>query len=217
MTAVPNPHPLLEVLAAERCSAILRTPHAAAVAPAMEAAVRGGFRVVEFTLNTPGALDHIAAFAARDDLVVGAGTVLSTDDAERALAAGARFLVSPVADADVIRLCVERDVLVIPGVYTPAEMMTAWRLGAHLLKLFPGPVGGPAFLRSCLGPMPFLRIFPTSGVELDNVGDYLAAGAFGVGFVGCLFRPADLAAGNYDAIEERARQMLAAVAATPRS
>ena len=204
---------VLAQFAAERCSAILRTKAAPAVAPAMQAAVDGGFRIVEFTLNTPGALDHIADFAGREDLTVGAGTVLDTDQAAAAVAAGARFVVSPVADDEVIAWCRERDILCVPGTYTPAEMLRAHRAGAQVVKLFPGPVEGPAFVRACLGPLPFLRIFPTSGVTLDNAADFLAAGAFGVGFVNCLFEPGDLAAGRFDAVRERARAMVAAVRA----
>ncbi len=208
---VSNHHPLIEVFAKERCSAILRTPHANAVAPAMQAAVDGGFRIVEFTLNTPGALQHIRAFSRHDGLVVGAGTVLSTLDAEQAVAAGARFIVSPVADPEVIRWCVEREVLVVPGCFTPLEMLTAHRHGAHVIKLFPGPAEGPGYLRACRGPLPFLRIFPTSGVTEDNVELWLAAGAFGVGWVNCLFVEDDLVAGRFDVIRARAQRMVGKV------
>jgi Entner-Doudoroff aldolase len=207
------PHPLLDTFARERCSAILRTPHADAVGPAMDAAIDGGFRIVEFTLNTPDALRHVAACANRDGLLVGAGTVLSVDDARAATDAGARFLVSPVADPDVIAWCVEHEVLCIPGCYTPTEMLAAHRMGAHVIKLFPGPVDGPAYLKVCRGPLPFLRIFPTSGVTEDNADAFLAAGAFGVGFVNCLFSPDDLAAGRFDAVRARAGRMVAKVRA----
>lgn len=210
MTGEPA-HPLLETFAQQGCSAILRTPHAAAVGPAMEAAIDGGFRIVEFTRNTPGALDHVRSFSKRSDLVVGAGTILSAAEAREAVDAGARFIVSPVADEDVIRFCVDEGVLCIPGCFTPTEMLRAHRLGAHVIKLFPGPPDGPAFVRVCRGPLPFLRIFPTSGVTLENAAAYLDAGAFGVGFVNCLFEPADLEAGRFDAIRERAAQMVAAV------
>ncbi len=203
-------HPLLETFAAERCSAILRTPHADAVAPAMQAAVDAGFRIVEFTLTCPDALRHVADFAATDGLTVGAGTVLTVADARRALDAGARFLVSPVADDEVIRYAVDAGALMVPGVFTPNEMLRAWRAGAQVLKLFPGPPDGPAFLRACRGPMPFLRVFPTSGVTLANVKDYFAAGAFGVGWVNDLFAADDLAAGRFEAVRERAARMLAA-------
>ena len=201
----------LDIFARERCSAILRTPHADAVAPAMQAAVDGGFRAVEFTLNTPNAYDHIAAFAAKPDLLVGAGTVLTVDDAEAAHRAGASFLVSPVVDERVIRYATAHDLVVIPGCYTPTEMLTAHRTGAQIVKLFPGPTDGPGYVRACMGPLPFLKIFPTAGVTADNVVAHLEAGAFGVGFVGTLFDPGDMAAGRFDAIRERAAQMIDAV------
>lgn len=209
----PRDHPLLATFAEHRCSAILRTPHAEAVGPAMDAAIEGGFRIVEFTLNTPGALDHVRRCAAEKDLCVGAGTVLSVADAEQALEAGAQFLVSPVADRELLEYCREHALCVIPGVLTPNEMLAAHHLGAPLLKLFPGPADGPAYLRTIRGPLPFLRVFPTSGVTLDNVADWFAAGAFGVGFVNCLFENDDLANGRFGAIRERAEQMVGAVRA----
>ena len=199
---------MLQIFARERCSAILRTRQEEAVRPAMEAAVEGGFRIVEFTLNTPKALEHIAAFARNRDLLVGAGTVLSVEDAERSVQAGARFIVAPVNDPAVVTWCKMHDVFCVPGTYTPTEMLLAHRTGADLVKLFPAPVDGPAYVRTCLGPMPFLRIFPTSGVTEDNVHDYLQAGAFGVGFVAHLFQPEDLAEGMYGRILVRARRLV---------
>jgi len=201
----------LGIIAEHRCSAILRTPLAEAVEPAMRAAVDRGFRVIEFTLNTPGALEQIAAFAADPGLLVGAGTVLDLEQAQAAVDAGARFLVSPVADPALIRWCAERDLVCVPGTYTPAEMLAAHRAGAPVVKLFPGPPDGPTWVRVCRGPLPFLRIFPTSGVTEENAADYLAAGAFGVGFVNVLFEPEDLAAGRFDRIRARATRMVATV------
>ncbi|MHC4078582.1 MAG: bifunctional 4-hydroxy-2-oxoglutarate aldolase/2-dehydro-3-deoxy-phosphogluconate aldolase [Planctomycetota bacterium] len=198
----------LDFLAQERCSAILRTNHAEAVVPAMQAAVGGGFRVVEFTLTTPGALAAVAKFRENPDLLVGAGTVLTKEQAADAVAAGAQFLVSPVVDPKVISWAVENQVLIIPGTFTPTEMRAAHDAGAQIVKLFPGPADGPDYVRACLGPMPFLRIFPTSGVTEDNVQDYLRAGAFGVGFVGCLFHTEDMAHGNYLGVRERAQRMV---------
>ncbi|MBI5851142.1 MAG: bifunctional 4-hydroxy-2-oxoglutarate aldolase/2-dehydro-3-deoxy-phosphogluconate aldolase [Planctomycetes bacterium] len=212
-----HPHPLIDTFARERCSAILRTPHARAVGPAMQAAIDGGFRIVEFTLTSPGALDEIARFARQKDLVVGAGTVLTTLDAERSIDAGARFIVSPVADPEVIRWCVEREILVIPGCFTPTEMLMAHRLGAPIVKLFPGPAEGPAYVRSCRLPLPFLRIFPTAGVTEDNVAAWLAAGSFGVGWVGALFLDEDLATGRFDAVRARAQRMIEKTRATVRA
>lgn len=206
-----TPDAFVQLLGERKASAILRTSIEEAAGPAMDAAVRGGFRIVEFTLTTPGALARIEEFASRSELVVGAGTVLTIDDARSAVERGARFLVSPVVDPDVIRVAAELGVAMIPGTHTPTEMLLAHRLGAPLQKLFPAPGLGPDYVRACLGPLPFLRIVPTSGVGADNAAAYLEAGSHAVGFVGPLFKPADLAAGRYERIEERARTLLGSV------
>lgn len=203
----------LAELARQRATAILRTDSKAKAKAAMEAAVRGGFRHLEFTLTTPGALELVAEFAELPDLVVGAGTVLTVEDARAAVRAGARFLVSPVMDEEVVRAAVDLGAVAIPGCHTPSEMLRAHRAGAALQKLFPAPAGGPDYVRSVLAPMPFLRILPTNGVTPDNAAQYLAAGAVAVGFVTSLFPAEDLAAGRFDRIEERARASLAAVRA----
>ncbi|MCA8976090.1 MAG: bifunctional 4-hydroxy-2-oxoglutarate aldolase/2-dehydro-3-deoxy-phosphogluconate aldolase [Planctomycetes bacterium] len=200
---------VLAALAEQRCSAILRTDDAEAVRPALEAAIAGGFRIVEVTMTTPGCLDHVRELATRSDLIVGTGTVLCVDDAKAAMAAGARFIVSPVTDPQVISFCRQHDLVSIPGTQTPTEMMHAHRAGADIVKLFPGPANGADYLRAIRGPLPFLRVFPTSGVSEDNVGDWLAAGAFGVGFVGTLFVPDDLHARRFDVIQARAARMVA--------
>jgi 2-dehydro-3-deoxyphosphogluconate aldolase/(4S)-4-hydroxy-2-oxoglutarate aldolase len=143
--------------------------------------------------------------------VVGAGTVLSVGDAEEAVDAGARFLVSPVVDAAVIRRAAELGVASLPGAHTPTELLAAHQAGAPLLKLFPAPAGGPAWLRSVLAPLPFLRVVPTNGVDLDNAAEWLAAGAWALGFVASLFAPEDLREHRWDRIEERAARILSQV------
>jgi 2-dehydro-3-deoxyphosphogluconate aldolase/(4S)-4-hydroxy-2-oxoglutarate aldolase len=170
----------------------------------MEAAVAGGFRMVEFTLTTPGALELIGEFSRREGLLVGAGTVLSPVQAHEAVAAGARFLVSPITDRDVIAAAAALDVPVIPGAYTPTEMETAHRLGADFVKVFPMPAGDVGFIEAIRGPLPHLRLFPTAGVTADNFIAFLEAGCAGVGFVRSLFDPNDLGARNFAAIRDRA-------------
>lgn len=182
----------------------------------MDAAIDGGFRVVEVTLTTPDAVAAIAHYARNPDLLVGAGTVLDPTAAQQALDAGARFLVSPITDPHLIGWCAERDVLVLPGAFTPTEMWRATHAGAQVVKLFPAPPGGPEYVRACLGPFPDLRLFPTAGVTADNAGAFLAAGAFGVGFVGTLFVADDLANRRFGAVQQRAAQMVAAVHEAPR-
>lgn len=204
-------------LGSVRASAILRTSIAEAAAPAMSAAERAGFRIVEFTLTTPNALDRIAEFSTHEDLVVGAGTVLTVAEARSAVAAGARFLVSPVVDEAVIETARSLDIAAIPGCQTPTELLRAHRAGAPLQKLFPAPGGGPDYLKACLGPLPFLKVVPTSGVDAGNVRDWLEAGAWAVGFVNVLFEPEDLAAGRFDAVERRGRRLLEKVSAATRT
>jgi Entner-Doudoroff aldolase len=206
-----NPAEFVAALGEARASAILRTSRTPDARAAMDAAVRGGFTICEFTLTVPGALHLIREFAARRGLVVGAGTVLTVEEARAAVAAGASFLVSPVVDESVIEEAARLGVAIIPGCSTPTEMLRAHRAGAPLQKLFPAPGTGPAWVAQALGALPFLRIVPTSGVTLENAPAYLRAGAFAVGFVNSLFDPEDIRAGRFDAIEARASAMLAAL------
>jgi Entner-Doudoroff aldolase len=201
----------LHSLREARAVAILRANDHAIAREALAAAVRGGFRVLEVTLSTPGAIEIIADLARDDHLMVGAGTVLTAEQARAAVRAGARFLVSPVIDAEVVIEATRLGIVMIPGCATPSELWAAHRAGAPLQKLFPAPAGGPTWLRSVLAPMPFLRVIPTNGVEVDNAAEWLAAGAFAVGCVRSLFAPEDLAARNWDSVERRARALLAAV------
>ncbi len=207
-----RPDEFLRFFETRRASAILRTPIADAAKPAMEAALRGGFEVIEFTLTTPGAFELIAEFSRRPGIVVGAGTVLTTAEATQAVEAGARFIVSPVVDEAVIDAAKALGVAAMPGTHTPTEMLRAHRAGAQLQKLFPAPGIGAAYVKACMGPMPFLRIVPTSGVDAANAAAYFAAGAFAVGFVAPLFDADEISAGRFDLIEQRARTLLEAVA-----
>lgn len=195
-----------------RVSAIIRTQDQQLARDAMQAAVDGGFRTVEFTLTTPGALELVSEFAKKPDLLVGAGTVLSTHAARDAVSAGARFVVSPVTDAIVIAEATLLNAVSIPGAYTPTEMETAHRAGADFIKVFPAPAGGVDFIRAIRGPLPHLRLFPTAGVDADNVADYLRAGCAGCGFVRTLFVPEDMTARNFTAIRQRAEQIIHRVA-----
>ncbi|MBC8072812.1 MAG: bifunctional 4-hydroxy-2-oxoglutarate aldolase/2-dehydro-3-deoxy-phosphogluconate aldolase [Deltaproteobacteria bacterium] len=214
-----TPDEFVSALGRHRTTAIIRTRDAALAASAMEAAVRGGVRIVEFTLTTPGALELITEFARRDHapvdgitrLVVGAGTVLTVAELEQAVLAGARFIVSPVLDLDIIHAANAAGVAVLPGVHTPTEMLTAHRAGAPLVKLFPAPAGGPAWLRAVLAPLPMLKVVPTQGVDLDNIVPWLDAGAWAVGLVRDIFREEWLVARDFASIEARVAAIRAAV------
>lgn len=207
-----TPNDFVRHLGQVRASAILRTDDADAAHQAMEAAIRGGFKICEFTLTVPRVHELIADLSKRHpDVVFGAGTVLTVEEAETSVAAGAKFLVSPVTDEAVIEAASRLGVAAMPGTHTPTEMLRAHRAGAGLQKLFPAPGIGPDFVKACLGPMPFLNIVPTHGVTEANAADWLSAGAHAIGFVAPLFDPQLVAAGDFEGIEARARRLLAAL------
>ena len=196
---------ILTEIEVRKISAIIRTDDKKLAADAMNAAVEGGFRIVEFTLTTPGAFQLITEFRKKDDdLLVGAGTVMSVGQANDAVNAGAQFIVSPVCNPEIISYAVEIDVVSIPGTYTATEMDTAHQLGADMVKLFPAPADIPGYLSAILGPMPYLKIFPTNGVDIDNMLSVLSAGAAGVGFVKTLFNPTDMEMNDFTEIKKRA-------------
>jgi len=199
---------ILEEIGRHRVSATIRSHNAALASSAMKAAVEGGFRMVEFTLTTPEALRLIGEFAADARLLVGAGTVLTPQMARDAVRAGARFLVSPVTDPAVIQEAGKLEVPCIPGTFTPSEMLAAHNHGADLIKIFPAPADLPRFVSQIRGPLPFLKLFPTAGVDEENFIELLREGVFAVAFVSSLFRPEELAAGNFRAVRDRAEGIL---------
>jgi 2-dehydro-3-deoxyphosphogluconate aldolase/(4S)-4-hydroxy-2-oxoglutarate aldolase len=174
----------------------------------MQAAVDGGFRIVEFTLTTPGALNLITQFKKNNDLIVGAGTVMSSSIARDAVSAGAQFLVSPVCNLKVIQEAKKLDVVSIPGTFTSTEMETAYNAGADFVKLFPAPGNIAEYVRFILGPLPYLKVFPTSGVNLNNMLDILEAGAAGLGFVNSLFNEDMILKKNYFSIRKQAEAII---------
>ena len=200
-------------LLTRKISAIVRTDDQSVAEQAMAAAVEGGFSVIEFTLNTPGALELITQFRSMDEsLLVGAGTVMTPQAAKEAVNAGAQFVVSPVCDPAVIKEAGDMGVVSIPGTQTPTEMQHAHETGADFVKLFPAPPNVAEYIRYVLGPQPHLKIFPTSGVNLDNMVAVLEAGAAGVGFVGPLFDLQSMRNRNFDDIRERAEKIVALLA-----
>jgi 2-dehydro-3-deoxyphosphogluconate aldolase/(4S)-4-hydroxy-2-oxoglutarate aldolase len=203
-----TPESFLTHLARARAVGILRCDDRKTAAQALDAAISGGFSTLEVTLTVPEALAIVRDYRQRPGLVVGVGTVLHPEEVTAAVEAGAQFVVSPVFDPEVVRAAVAHRVAVMPGCATPTEMLAAHRAGAPLVKLFPAPGNGPAFVRACLAPLPFLRIIPTNGVDAGNAPEWLAAGAFALGFTTPLFDPAELAAGRFDLIRERAQTIL---------
>jgi 2-dehydro-3-deoxyphosphogluconate aldolase/(4S)-4-hydroxy-2-oxoglutarate aldolase len=182
----------------------VRLGDSSGAADACRAAARGGLTLLEITLTTPGALGLIHELADDDGLVVGAGTVLTVDDARAVADAGGRFAMSPVFHPDVVDEAHRLDLLAVPGAGSATEILAAHRKGARLVKVFPaGPLGGPDFLRKVRGPLPDIPLVPTSGPTRETIGDYVAAGAVAVG-VGSEVLPEGF---SVEAVEEAARDM----------
>ena len=203
---------LSEILA-QRLIGIIRMKryhHAVEIA---ESLARGGLTVLEYTMSGEGAIDCVAEVRATlgERVCVGAGTVLDAAAAEAAIAAGARFLVTPAVVPDVIEVGRRRNVPVICGALTPTEVLAATRAGADLVKIFPARLGGPAYIRDLLGPFPQMKFVATGGVSAENARAYLDAGAVAVAVGGNLVSEQAVNEGRWAAIEANARDCVEAV------
>jgi 2-dehydro-3-deoxyphosphogluconate aldolase/(4S)-4-hydroxy-2-oxoglutarate aldolase len=207
-------HQIVQEIEAAGVVAVVRLPDARVVRDVTDALSAGGVRVIEITMTVPRAAELIEELVATvpSDVLVGAGTVLTPDAADRVIAAGAAFVVSPVFERQVMDVCQRHDVAVVPGCLTPTEIHAAWSAGADLVKVFPATSLGPSFIRDIRGPMPLLRLLPTGGVTRENAGDWIRAGAVAVGVGTALVDPKLVAAGDLAAIRERAQQFVQAVA-----
>jgi 2-dehydro-3-deoxyphosphogluconate aldolase / (4S)-4-hydroxy-2-oxoglutarate aldolase len=202
---------VIERIKSERAVAVIRTDSVERALAAANAAIDGGFRVIEITFSFPEASNAIAKLAENNDLLVGAGTILNRGQVHEAVAAGARFLVSPCVLPEVIDAARELKVAIIPGAFTPTEIYTAYSLGADIVKIFPAVKFGPEYLKAVRGPLPQIPIMPTSGVDASNVADWFRAGAVAVGAVSTVFDPALIQQGDWDRLTKRAREFMEAV------
>ena len=194
--------------------AVIRSDDSAGLVQAAEALIKGGIRVLEFTLNTPDALTLISETRQifRDEILVGAGTVLTGEDARNAVDVGAQFIVMPGLDEAIVRTAKELETAVIPGAFTPTEVLKAWQWGADMVKIFPASLGGPAYLRALLAPLSDLRLVPTGGVSATNAGEYIRSGAAAVAVGGNMVSGEVVRSGDFHRLEDAARQLLAVVA-----
>jgi 2-dehydro-3-deoxyphosphogluconate aldolase / (4S)-4-hydroxy-2-oxoglutarate aldolase len=200
-----------EAIASSGVVAIARGVDAAKVSAIGLALLRGGVSAFELTLNEPedAALDAIREVAMRfaaSDLLLGAGTVLSVASAQRAVDAGARFIVSPHTDPELIAWATKQAMPIFPGAFTTTEILAAWQAGATAVKLFPASVAGPAGVREIRGPLPNIPLIPTGGVSAETAGGFIQAGAVAVGVGGWL-----IGNGKPQGVRQRAAAIVAAV------
>jgi 2-dehydro-3-deoxyphosphogluconate aldolase / (4S)-4-hydroxy-2-oxoglutarate aldolase len=196
--------------------AVVRSPDSDHLVEVCATLADGGVTVVEITMTVPDALQVLARVRAAlgDRLLLGAGTILDSETARAALLAGAEYVVAPNLNLDVIRVCQRYSKLVMPGAFTPTEILTAWEAGADIVKVFPADVLGPAFFKAVRAPLPQVRLMPTGGVDLKTAADFLKAGASCLGVGGQLVEPKAVAEGNFDRIRDLARQYVAVVKQT---
>jgi 2-dehydro-3-deoxyphosphogluconate aldolase/(4S)-4-hydroxy-2-oxoglutarate aldolase len=207
---------LIRIFSEDRLVAVVRTGTPEAAELAARAMARAGVRLVEITLTIPDAYELIAALATDEEFaaqgaIVGAGTVLSGAQAEDALIAGARFLVSPALIPEMIAAGRSRDAMTMPGTMTPTEMVKAAELGADFIKVYPlATIGGPAFITNVRRALQHLPLVATGNVEFDEIPAYFKAGVVGFGIGGPLIRPDLLERNDADGVVANAKKFLAA-------
>jgi 2-dehydro-3-deoxyphosphogluconate aldolase/(4S)-4-hydroxy-2-oxoglutarate aldolase len=196
--------------------AVVRSPDSRQLVDVVRALADGGVTVVEITMTVPHALDVLTQVRQElgDRILLGAGTILDTETARAVLLAGAEYIVSPTVNLDVIALCRRYDKLVMPGAFTPTEILTAWEAGADIVKVFPADVVGPAFFKALRGPLPQVRVMPTGGVDLTTAAAFLKAGACCLGIGSQLVEPDAVAKRDFARIRDLAKQYVAIVKQT---
>jgi 2-dehydro-3-deoxyphosphogluconate aldolase/(4S)-4-hydroxy-2-oxoglutarate aldolase len=206
-------HAAMQRLVDSGAVAVMRGADADTLLKTVEALRAGGVTAVEITADNPGATGMIEAVAGSfdDEVIVGSGTVLDGGTALETIRAGAEFVVGPTVELDVVDVCNRYGTLVAPGAFTPTEALSAFEAGADFVKIFPASSGGPGHLSGIKGPLPQIPLMPTGGVDADNAGDFIRAGAAVVG-AGSALVPGDaVEAGDFEAITENARAFSTAV------
>jgi 2-dehydro-3-deoxyphosphogluconate aldolase / (4S)-4-hydroxy-2-oxoglutarate aldolase len=194
--------------------AVVRLHDLSKAVPLTEALVAGGVRAVEFTFTNPAAAEAITAAdeALGERALIGAGSVLDAETARVAILAGAAFVVTPTVSLPVTAICNRYGVATTIGAFTPTEILTAWEGGATYVKVFPANLGGPRYLRDVLAPLPQVKLIPTGGVDLENAGEFIRAGAVAVALGSNLVDPRAVAAEDWETITARAQAVTDAVA-----
>jgi len=191
---------------------ILRGFGAVAVENIVTASAQGGLCNIEITMNTKNAAELIglARDTAADSMNVGAGTICTIDDLKTALDAGAKFIVTPIVNPDVIKACKDKGVPVFPGALTPTEVYNAWQFGADIIKIFPGNRLGPTYLKDLKGPLSNIKLMPTGGVTVEKLQEYHECGADAFGVGGSLFDKDKIASADWSWIRQQTARFVQA-------
>jgi len=198
-------------MVAEGLIPVVRVSSAREAMDVADAIKEGGVSFIEITMSVQGAIDVIKELTQKykDEIIMGAGTVLDTETGRAALLAGAQFIVSPTLNLDLIQLAHRYSAVVIPGAATPTEILTAWNAGADMVKVFPaGQLGGPEYLKALRGPLPQILLVPTGGVNLQNAGAFIKAGATALGVGGELVDKQAVKEKKFNVITDNTRAFL---------
>jgi len=203
---------LIDEIKRNKIVAVIRNADEQNIVPILEALAAGGVSTVEITAETPHVEKVIekAVEEIGDKVNIGAGTVLDAETARRVIMAGATFIVSPTLNTATLELTNRYNILNIPGVFTPTEILTAYEHGAQMVKIFPADALGPNYIKNILGPLPYVQAMVTGGITLDNMNDYLAKGCVAVGIGSNLVNAKELhTEGDYQSLTETAKQYVA--------
>lgn len=197
---------LLETFTHERVVVVIRGAEASTLGAVLRALYEGGLRIFEVTVEAPGAIEAFSNVRAQmpDDALLGVGTVLDAGTAALVVAAGARFVVSPVLLKDVCDVALAHGVSCVLGAMTPSEVHAAYRSGCEVVKVFPASAVGPGFIRELRGPLGFIPLYPTGGITLENADTFLEAGAVALGVGSALVKKAWVERGDWDALRGEA-------------
>jgi 2-dehydro-3-deoxyphosphogluconate aldolase/(4S)-4-hydroxy-2-oxoglutarate aldolase len=198
--------------------AIIRLADSTKLIRVCEAIFEGGVKSIEITMTVPNAISFIKESVKKlgDHMLIGVGSVLNAETAMKAIDAGANYVVSPIFKKEIIEVAHKNDVPALPGCFTPSEIQTAFETGADIIKIFPADVLGMAFFKSILAPMPHLKLMPTGGVTLTNVGDWIKAGACAIGIGTALLDKNAIAQENYKLLTNNAKLIMANIEAAKR-
>jgi 2-dehydro-3-deoxyphosphogluconate aldolase/(4S)-4-hydroxy-2-oxoglutarate aldolase len=190
--------------------AVIRADGEAELLDTTVALNQGGVKALELTMTSPGALDVLKEVSRRltGEAILGIGSVLDAETARLAILAGAQFVVSPILNYDIITMCQRYSIPCIPGAFTPTEILNAWQAGADVVKVFPATKLGPGYLKDIKGPLPQVKLTPTGGINLENTGDFIRAGAEFVGVGGALVSKELIKSKNWTALSSLATQFI---------
>ena len=201
----------LKLLLDERIIPVVRAKSAEEAMRIVEAVKEGGINTMEITMTVPGAIEVMEKVAKKfgDDVLLGAGTVLDGETARMSILAGAKFIVGPCLNVELIKICRRYSKVVIPGAMTPTEILKAWEMGADIVKVFPaGNLGGPSYIKAVKAPLPQVLLNPTGGVNLGNAGDFIKAGASVISVGSALVDKKAVEEGKFKVITEKAKKFI---------